>query len=78
WASMSFKERMYYPSYVENQEYIESKWDKHFGDRLNELVIIGQDLDSEQITSELESCLLNKYELADFLNGEKFTDNWPI
>ncbi|WP_291787500.1 GTP-binding protein, partial [Cecembia sp.] len=39
WASMSFKERMYYPSYVENQEYIESKWDKHFGDRLNELVI---------------------------------------
>lgn len=78
WASMSFKERMYYPSYVENQDYIESKWDKHFGDRLNELVIIGQDLDKEQITLELESCLLNNYELADFLNGEKFTDNWPI
>ncbi|WP_304516634.1 GTP-binding protein [Cecembia rubra] len=78
WASMPFKERMHYASYMENQEYIESKWDKNFGDRLNELVIIGQDLDKDQITSELENCLLDDYELADFLNGEKFTDNWPI
>lgn len=78
WASMPFKERTRYPSYIENQEYIESKWDKNFGDRLNELVIIGQDLDKEQIQLEMENCLLDSYELADFLNGEKFKDNWPI
>jgi G3E family GTPase len=78
WASMPFKDRINYPSYLENKNYIESKWDKNLGDRLNELVIIGQDLDKEQITYELESCLLDGYELADFLSGEKFIDNWPI
>jgi hypothetical protein len=45
---------------------------------MNELVLIGQDLDKIEILAELETCLLNKYELADFLAGEKFTDNWPI
>ncbi|ERM82136.1 4-hydroxytetrahydrobiopterin dehydratase [Rhodonellum psychrophilum GCM71 = DSM 17998] len=78
WASMPFKERSRYISFVENQKFIESKWDKNFGDRMNELVLIGQDLDKIEILAELETCLLNKYELADFLVGEKFTDNWPI
>ena len=78
WASMPYKERMMYPSYVENRDYIDSKWDKNFGDRMNELVIIGQDLDKDQIDKELEACLLDAYELADFLSGEKFNDNWPI
>jgi hypothetical protein len=75
---MPYKERMMYPSYVENRDYIDSKWDKNFGDRMNELVIIGQDLNKDQIGMELESCLLDSYELADFLNGESFKDNWPI
>lgn len=78
WASMPFKERSRYASYLDNQKFIESKWDKHFGDRQNELVIIGQDLDKDKITKELENCLLNPAEVADFLNGEKFLDNWPI
>lgn len=78
WASMTFKERIRYPSYIENQKNIESKWDKNFGDRMNELVIIGQDLDKDLIQNELENCLLDNYELADFLNGEMFKDNWPI
>jgi len=78
WASMPFKERSRYPSYIDNQKFIESKWDKNFGDRMNELVIIGQDLDKEKIQYEMENCLLDTYELADFLNGEKFKDNWPI
>jgi len=78
WASMPFKERTSYASYIENQAYIESKWDKIFGDRMNELVLIGQDLDKEKITKELEGCLLNNVELAEYLKGKKFTDNWPI
>ena len=78
WASMPFKERTNYASYIENQAYIESKWDKIFGDRMNELVLIGQDLDQEQIIKELEGCLLNNLELAEYLKGKKFTDNWPI
>ncbi|MCH7414174.1 GTP-binding protein [Belliella sp. R4-6] len=78
WASMPFKERSRYASYIDNQEYIESKWDKNFGDRQNELVLIGQDMDKEKIINELDSCLLTPLEVADFLNGEKFSDNWPI
>ena len=78
WASMPFKERTNYASYIENQEYIESKWDKIFGDRVNELVIIGQELDKIQINKELESCLLNDHELEDYLSGKRFKDNWPI
>jgi G3E family GTPase len=78
WASMPFKERIRYGSYIENQEYIESKWDKVFGDRMNELVIIGQDLHQGQITEELEACLLTKAELAEYLKGKKFSDKWPI
>lgn len=78
WASMPFKERSGYPSYIDNQEFIESKWDKNFGDRQNELVIIGQDLDQKEIQKELQACLLNPQELKGFLNGELFKDTWPI
>lgn len=78
WASMPFKERSRYPSYVDNQKFIESKWDKNFGDRQNELVIIGQDLDQEKIQKELQNCLLNPQELKEFLNEGNFKDTWPI
>ena len=78
WASMPFKDRTRYASYLDNQILIEAKWDKNFGDRQNELVIIGQDLDQELIQQELESCLLNPGEVSAFLKGQKFTDNWPI
>lgn len=78
WASMPFKERTMYASYLDNQAYIESKWDKQFGDRMNELVLIGQDMDKEMIEAELQACLLDQEELANFLLGERFHDNWPI
>ncbi|WP_114751571.1 GTP-binding protein [Pleomorphovibrio marinus] len=78
WASMPFNQRIRYASYLDNQKMIESKWDKNFGDRMNELVIIGQDLDPEHITKELRECLLNGLETQAFLDGERFTDNWPV
>ncbi|KEO74983.1 GTP-binding protein [Anditalea andensis] len=78
WASMPFQQRIKYPSYIENKGLIESKWDKQFGDRLNELVLIGQNLDQIQIMSELEACLLNEKEEVDYFKGNVFSDNWPI
>ncbi|RNL54626.1 GTP-binding protein [Pedobacter jejuensis] len=72
WASMSLNERMNYQDFVENKDYIEGKWDKEFGDRLNELVFTGQDLDQETISKSLKSCLLNEYELKEYKAG-KFT-----
>ncbi len=32
-------------------------WDEQYGDRMQKLVFIGQHLDKEQITSDLDFCL---------------------
>ncbi|ETZ20751.1 hypothetical protein N824_03960 [Pedobacter sp. V48] len=72
WASMSLQERLRYTDYLENRQDIESRWDMGFGDRLNELVLIGQDMDKDQLNNELTSCLLNHKELICFWQGEKF------
>ena len=36
---------MQFAAFVENQEHIEPGWDKKFGDRKNEIVFIGQEMD---------------------------------
>jgi G3E family GTPase len=70
WCSMPFHERVAYADFLENKEMIESKWDKDFGDRLNELVFIGQHMQKELLLEQLESCLLNDSELKEFKAGE--------
>jgi G3E family GTPase len=77
WVSMSFNERTRYSAFIENQKQIESKWDKRFGDRLNELVIIGQDLDKELIYAELDKCLCTEEEIKQMELGVKFIDPFP-
>jgi G3E family GTPase len=74
WASMSYAERIQYPDYIENKEYIEGKWVKDWADRVNELVFIGQDLDKEQLHRELEACTLQEYELEYYRQNNKFDD----
>ena len=79
WASMPFSERIKYGNFVNNQQQIESEWEPDFGDRKIELVFIGQQLDVDSITNQLEKCLLNEKELIDWKNDQfKATDNWPI
>jgi len=77
WCSMPMKERLNYPSFVANQTYIESKWSKQWGDRLNELVFIGQHMNKENILSNLEKCLLNDDEITSFQNKKVFKDPFP-
>jgi G3E family GTPase len=78
WASMPFNQRIGYASYLDNQKSIESKWDKRYGDRLNELVLIGQYPQEELIRKELEACLLTEKELALYFKNKPFRDNWPF
>lgn len=66
WCSMPFEDRIVYPDFLENRTLIESKWDKNFGDRLNEMVFIGQQLDKEELQKLLGNCLLNDLELRAF------------
>jgi len=74
---MSMNERIMYASFNENQEYIEDKWDKNWGDRQNEMVFIGQDLNRELILHDLESCLLKEEEKYMFDHNIDFNDPFP-
>ncbi len=79
WASMPFTERINYAAFVNNQQLIESEWATPFGDRKIELVFIGQYIDKESITTQLESCLLTDNELITWHAGKwPKQDYWPI
>lgn len=77
WASMTFNERLKYQSFVDNREYIESKWSKQWGDRMNELVFIGQDIEKEKMIADLEKCLLQDSEQLQFESKKGFADPFP-
>ena len=78
WSSMPFNQRTQYAGFIENQQEIEAGWDKTFGDRKNEIVFIGQDMDEEAIRADLDSCLSNEEELATGFWRDGFKDHWPI
>lgn len=77
WSSMSFEERMRYPSFDYNRELIESRWDKQWGDRMNELVFIGQHMNKEQMIADLEKCLITDREQLLFGKKVQFNDPFP-
>lgn len=78
WASVPMRDRARSQAYLENQDFIQQKWDKTWGDRLNELVIIGTHLDKEKVEGELIECLCNEDEINHYLSGGKFSDQWPL
>ncbi len=78
WASVPMSRRAANPAYMENQKEIQSRWDKKWGDRMNELVFIGQDMDKEKITEDLDDCLLRDYEIITMESGKPLHDDWPL
>lgn len=77
WCSMPFSKRIQFLSFIENQDEIEAKWDSTFGDRKTEIVIIGQNLDEDQIRQELDACLVPLDRLHE--NWQLgFQDEWPV
>ncbi|MGG3887731.1 GTP-binding protein [Metabacillus fastidiosus] len=51
------------------------KWDENFGDRQNELVFIGIEMDKQEIIKSLDNCLLTDIEMKEQWN--EFTDTLP-
>ena len=77
WCSMPMSHRIRYASFAENQALIENRWDRHWGDRINELVFIGQNLDKDQIVADLQGCLINDREKELFDKKQSFEDPFP-
>ena len=78
WSSMPFEQRITQLPFIENKEEIESNWDKNFGDRKNEIVFIGRDLNEELIRSLLDNCISTNEEIFSGKWKNGFEDNWPI
>ncbi len=76
WAAV---EKEHWPEDDEDRNFIESIWQEPFGDRRQEIVIIGQNLNKEAITTMFDSCLLTDKEME---LGEEawqdFTDPFPM
>ena len=78
WSSMKFQERIESIAFIENQEEIEKDWDLRYGDRKNEIVFIGKDMDEKLITKELNRCLSNELELENQNWETGYQDKWPV
>ena len=78
WSSMPFQHRIQQLSFVENQKQIENEWDVTYGDRKNEIVFIGQNLDEYLIKSHLDGCLSTDKELESKKWEKGYEDDWPI
>lgn len=62
---------------AENREMAQT-WDPEYGDRRNELVFIGIDLDKEAITKQLDECLVNEEEIVQDWNTLEDPYPWQI
>jgi len=78
WISMPLQQRVQYLAFTDNQEQIEEKWDKTFGDRMNEIVYIGLGIDEKQIRTQLDLCLSTDEELAKQKWKNGYADEWPV
>lgn len=78
WSNMPHLERVKYPTFLENKKQIEDKWDKVFGDRLNEIVFIGMKMNEIELRAELNMCLSTDTELATLKWKSGYKDNWPV
>ena len=78
WCSMPFQSRIKQLSFLENQHQIESDWDIDFGDRKNEIVFIGQNMNETLIRSLLDRCLSTDKELETKQWEKGYKDDWPV
>ncbi|MGF1566168.1 MAG: GTP-binding protein [Flavobacteriales bacterium] len=78
WSSMPFEKRMRFGSFLDFKDQIEASWDRVFGDRKNEIVFIGQEMDQARIVADLDACLSTDAELATGAWLEGYSDEWPV
>ena len=67
----------------EDYEMFQKEWDKTFGDRQQEIVLIGRNMNKESLIRDLDKCLLTSSELSKGSSywqqmGDRFADEEPI
>jgi G3E family GTPase len=74
------RERADWPAMPDEQrEQIDAIWQEPYGDRLNEVVFIGQGLDRAALEAAFTSCLLNRDELAaGMARWTRLDDPFPV
>lgn len=79
WASMPLGERLTFANFVEFQDVIEERWTATFGDRLNELVFIGIEMDKENLHTLLQNCICTDAEIQSLKQGTFLAaDSFPL
>lgn len=78
WSSMPYSQRISHPLFVSHQQEIEARWSKQWGDRINELVFIGQNMNQQSIIQELTQCLINSEEEILLNSNHSFDDPFPV
>ncbi|KGE16429.1 GTP-binding protein [Paenibacillus wynnii] len=63
---------------LESEPEVKAKWDKQWGDRLNELVFIGLSLERSVIEARLDSCLLTQEEMGQDWSTFENPLPWPV
>ncbi|SKB91384.1 GTPase, G3E family [Sphingobacterium nematocida] len=76
WCSIPEKQRYDYPSYAEMRDDLRKRWHLEWGDRKNEIVFIGQELDKDRYIADLEQCLLTEKEI-DGWKDNNWLDEFP-
>lgn len=62
---------------LEEEAEISARWDPVWGDRMTELVLIGMDMNKEEIAAQLDACLLSDEEMsADWCRLEDPFPQW--
>lgn len=78
WDSMPWERRIKYIAFLENQQLIESDWSATYGDRKNEIVFIGQEMNEAGIRAALDTCLATDEELKTQRWKNGYSDEWPV
>uniref|UniRef100_A0A7S4K8R4 CobW C-terminal domain-containing protein n=1 Tax=Guillardia theta TaxID=55529 RepID=A0A7S4K8R4_GUITH len=77
WAMVDKKE---WPQGMEQEVFSTGLWDDKYGDRQQEIVIIGIDMDDELVRSQFAECILTDAEMAEECPGvvwPTLKDPWP-
>lgn len=54
----------YWPEDADSFQHIKSRWQEPYGDRQQELVIIGMQMDKAALTAQFDACLMSEAEIA--------------